>query len=61
MPDSYLTTEQAAKMLDVRVDEIYRLIRSGRLKARKVNRIWTISPAAITARSVIPVRRNRVR
>lgn len=33
-----INVNDAAKELGVRVDEIYRLIRSGRLKAIKVNR-----------------------
>ncbi len=37
-----ISVNNAAKELDVRVDEIYRLIRSGRLKAVKVNRGWQI-------------------
>lgn len=32
-----ITVTDAAKELDVRVDEIYRLIRSGRIEAKKVN------------------------
>lgn len=32
-----VTVTEAAKELEVRVDEIYRLVRSGRLVARKVN------------------------
>lgn len=32
-----VTVTEAAKELEVRVDEIYRLVRSGRLVARKIN------------------------
>lgn len=37
IPISTITVTDAAKELEVRVDEVYRLIRSGRLAAKKIN------------------------
>ena len=48
MPASYeCTVEEAAAILGVRVDEIYRLIRSNRIAAAKVGSRWQINIASV--------------
>jgi len=42
MPEDWLTTEQAAEVSGYHPDHIRRLIRAGRLKARKFGPVWQV-------------------
>jgi excisionase family DNA binding protein len=42
MADKGMSVSEAARAMGVRVDEIYRLLRSGRLRAEKVLGKWVI-------------------
>lgn len=44
-----LTTRQAAALLNVNPKTVLRLIQRGQLPARKVGRVWRISPRALDA------------
>jgi excisionase family DNA binding protein len=43
----WLTTEEAAEILDYNVEYIRRLIRSGRLEAKKHGHIWLVDPESV--------------
>jgi excisionase family DNA binding protein len=45
-----LSATEACRMLGTSIDFIYRLIRSGKLPCRKVDRLWLIPQQAIEAR-----------
>ncbi|GMU51367.1 MAG: hypothetical protein AMXMBFR33_05130 [Candidatus Xenobia bacterium] len=49
--DLYLTAQQAAQQLSMSLSRIYRLLRAGKLEARKQGSTWLISPQALTAAS----------
>ena len=42
-----LTVNEAARYLNVRIDEVYRLLHSGRLAGNKQNGCWLITQAAL--------------
>ncbi len=44
-----LTTRQVATLLNVNPKTVLRLIQRGQLPARKVGRVWRISPRALDA------------
>ncbi len=45
LPAQLLTLAQAAERLNVSVPAVRRMVKAGRLKARKVGRDWRIDPA----------------
>ncbi|MEK6799085.1 MAG: helix-turn-helix domain-containing protein [Planctomycetota bacterium] len=42
-----LTVQQAAELMQVSTDTVYRLVSSGELPAKKVGRIWRLHCSAI--------------
>ncbi len=44
-----LTTKEAAELLNVNPKTVLRLIQRGQLPARKVGRVWRLSPRALEA------------
>ena len=48
--ETELTAVEAARKLDVGLQYLYGLVRTGRLKARKVDKRWHISGEAVEAR-----------
>ena len=42
-----LTAQQAADALGYHIDHIYRLLRSGKMKAEQFNRVWLIDKAEV--------------
>lgn len=46
-----INVAEAARLLGVRVDEVYRLIRSGKLKAFKGSKLWRINKADVEQRA----------
>lgn len=49
MAREVLTVSQAAELMQVSTDMIYRLVSSGELPAKKVGRIWRLHRSAIEA------------
>lgn len=47
MSDEWMTTQEAAHFAGYHVDHIRRLIRAGKLDARKFGPVWAISKEAI--------------
>ena len=43
----WLTTEEAAQILDYNIEYIRRLIRTGRLMAKKHGHIWLVDPRSV--------------
>ncbi len=43
----WLTTEEAAQILDYNIEYIRRLIRTGRLTAMKHGHIWLVDPGSV--------------
>ncbi len=43
----WLTTEEAAQILDYNIEYIRRLIRTSRLKAKKHGHIWLVDPGSV--------------
>jgi len=54
MERDVLTVAQAAELLQVSTDLVYRLVSSGELPAKKVGRIWRLHRSAIQAFLVGP-------
>lgn len=50
----WITTEEAAEMLDYNVEYVRRLIRIGRIEAKKHGHIWLVDPkSAIDLRKTL--------
>ncbi|MBI1827850.1 MAG: helix-turn-helix domain-containing protein [Planctomycetes bacterium] len=47
MDREVLTVQQAAELMQVSTDTVYRLVSSGELPAKKVGRIWRLHRSAI--------------
>jgi excisionase family DNA binding protein len=45
-----LTTTQSCRQLGISIDYVYKLIASGKLSARKLNKIWLIPANEVDAR-----------
>ena len=43
----WLTTDEASQMLDYNIEYTRRLIRTGRLKAKKHGHIWLVDPKSV--------------
>ncbi len=45
--DTLITTEEAAELLGCGMNTIYKILKSGKLKAMRIGRIWKIPRRAI--------------
>lgn len=45
--NGFLTAEQAASELGYHVRHLYKLLREGKIKAQRFNRVWVIEPAEV--------------
>lgn len=53
-----LTTTQSCRKLGISIDYVYKLIASGKLSARKVDKVWLIPQSEIDARVAQRALRN---
>lgn len=47
MAENWLTTEQAAELTNYHPDHIRRIIRAGKVKARKFGPVWQVSESSL--------------
>ena len=55
----YLTTKEVAEILEISVVAVFKRIKSGKLKAKKIGRIYAVDPADIGLPGGEPSKREK--